>query len=225
MNRLHRDCLLFAATATLVSGCYTPAVITESGTSKYKKIKRDRHSGLVENNQNIQLADPIRDGFTVISDPQAGEIYLANDPPPSGSQRKGPYVQRSRYHLQYHIKYNWIMAAITAKPPTKSNAVPTSNAGLLRYRIWIPADDPANGKWSAWTTSDQAPDVDSNPSLSTTLLQPGKWHLQVSTTTSTVTIQATGVDNKQYTWTGTWRLANPPDADERGYITWTVTSQ
>ncbi len=238
MNQLYRDCFFFAATATLLGGCCTPAVVTEPGTAIRKVIKADGKGGIVEESQNLQLADKTRDRFTAIGRPQTHQIINANFPPP---KREGTYAQRNRYHIEYHIKYNWIMASLGVDTST-SNAVQTSNqnAGYLRYRIWIPTDLTDNtGQWSPWTKSNdlKGPDMDnSNPSLSGTLLEPGEWQLLEPSSypneqDKTVTIKATVKDSKgnqtQYTWTGIWKQQTKygtQDPTERGSITWTVTS-
>ena len=215
MNRLHRDCFFFAATATLLVGCH--AVITEPterGTTIQKTVRADGSGGIVEDNKNLQLADPTRDGFHVIGEPQAKEIFGAEPSQSPHSKSKS----QSKGTPDYHIKYG-IVAALSPEPPSNSNAAPTQNGGFLRYRIWIPTGDSDNiGKWSSWTTSNISPDRDSKPSsLSGTALQPGKWTLTASTSASEVTIQGTGVDGKKYTWTGTWALGT---AAPRGFITW-----
>lgn len=228
MNRFHRDCFFFAATATLLVGCHTVITeTTERGATIRKTIRADGSGGIVEHIKGLQLVK-IRDRITVIGEPQAKEIYLAEDPKPLPSKRK----VKSEGGPLYHIKYG-IVAALTAEPPSTSNAAVKNNQnkGYLRYRIWIPTADSDNiGQWSPWCTSNGKLDVDSSPSLSGTALQPGKWTLTASTATSgppkTITIQAT-VNGTHYTWTGTWSPLTKngsPDPTGRGSMTWTVSS-
>jgi hypothetical protein len=231
MNRLHRDCFFFAATATLLAGCCTPAVVTEPGTAIRKRIKADGGGGIVEESQNLQLADKTRDGFTTIGAPQAQPIYGGISPPPTHSKRRGSFPPASMYHIKYNIS---ILVALSAEPsPSKTSVVPTNNQ-YLRYRIWIPTDTTDNiGQWSDWTKSNdpKGPDADnSKPTLSGTPLESGKWHLlppaPAPAPDKTITIQAT-VNNTQYTWTGVWSPLTKYGAQDpsgRGSITWTVKS-
>jgi hypothetical protein len=232
MNRLQRDCFFFAATATLLAACCTPAIVTETGTPIRKTIKADGSGGIVERNENLQLVQPT-DSFTAIGGPQAQPIYGAISPPPKDLKRKTSLPPANMYHIKYN---NSIVVALGAEPsPTKSSVVPTNNQ-YLRYRIWIPTDTTDNiGQWSDWTKSNDpnGPDTDKSKSpLSGTPLEAGKWHLAAPSPTpspdKTITIHATAKDSKgnqtQYSWTGAWSPLTKDghqDPSGRGSITWT----
>jgi hypothetical protein len=235
MNRLHRDCFFFAATATLLAGCCTPAVIPDQDphSAIRKTMKADGHGGIVEHDENLKPLDPspLRDGFTAIGAPQARMISGANYPSPTPTPKRvsTSAIRKSDKPL-YHIKYNSIMVALrTPASPLKTNAGPTSSQkeGNLWYRIWVPTDATDNiGWWSPWTASNGLDTDNSTPSLSGTLLEPGKWHLLPPASDKTITIQAT-VNGTQYTWTGCWSPKakdGSTDPTERGSITWQLGS-